>query len=206
MLWFPSFKILVQTSNRRFARHKMKIHQSAKALVEKAVEDKTGPNSWALSAALFVRITGTQEKQPRSKQEEKLGSEATSFPSACLPQSAVGQAMSVSGQGPGVAWRPSVIDGPHKRDARCWHRLQHLWPAPVCAVAENFFGASFSVPLFPLLSQVWAERRWPWDPVRKWTPPNSFWVLLSSRRGKEIPILSEILHAMKTQQWRGAKR
>lgn len=126
MLWFPSFKILVQTSNRKFARHEMKIYQSAEALVEKAVEDKTGPDSWALSAALFVRITGTQEKQPRSKQEEKLGSEATTVPSACLPQSAVGQAMSVSGQGPGVAWRPSVIDGPHKRDARCWHRLRSI--------------------------------------------------------------------------------
>lgn len=31
-------------SNGRFARHRMKIEQSAKALVETAVEDKTGPN------------------------------------------------------------------------------------------------------------------------------------------------------------------
>lgn len=56
-------------SNGRFAMNRMKIQQPAKTQVEIEVEDKSGPKSWALSAALFVPITGTQEEQARSSKK-----------------------------------------------------------------------------------------------------------------------------------------
>lgn len=40
----------------------------------------------------------------------------------------------------------------------------------------------------------------PCGPIGKWTPPNPFWLLLSSRRGKEAPFVSEILYAMETHE------
>lgn len=131
---------------------KRKLSRQQKLWWRQQQEDRSGPNSWAWPAALFVPVTGAQEEQPRSREEEKLWSEATLVPSACVPQRAGCETCQCRGQGPAAAWRSSVICGPHSslRGTGCSiSSLQHLQPAPVCAMAEKqlFWSSLFCAPL-----------------------------------------------------------
>lgn len=93
------------------------------------MEDKSGPKSWALSAALFVPITGTQEEQPRNAKKKKLWWEAPSVPNAFVLQS-VGYKTS--------EWSVSCCSLEilsylwiWQKRFTSWYSLQHLYPAPV---------------------------------------------------------------------------
>lgn len=133
MLWFLPFNTPVQMSNGRFARRKIKIQLLAKTLVETALNDKNGPNSWDF-VCYFVPFTGTWEER-----SEKSRSEAMSVPHDWLHPSA-GCQTSWGRQAPTVTWRSSVIYRPHRREALCSLVWVVLGRAHACETFSCAFG------------------------------------------------------------------
>lgn len=183
MLWFSSFKLLVQTSNGRFVRCKRK----NSAVSKSSGGDSSGGQNWEW---LCCPVCACHWCPRRASKQEKPWSEETSVPSVCVPQPA--------GCKP-CQWLVRALLWPGDPQLFMDSTEGMCSAGTGCSISglllfapwlkNNIFGAPFSVPLFPLLLQPRAEPLWPWEPVGKWTLPNSFWLPLSSRRGKEIPFL-----------------
>lgn len=138
-------------SNGRFC--KAQNENSAKHLVETAVEDKTRPNYWALSAAWFCPSLVPKKSNQEEQQEEKcaMGSIISSQWS-CPPVSGLKDTW-VSGQCPAVAWESLIIYESHIRDSVA----DTVCSTFILLTPWLAFFAPLCMPLFTLVLQVRAE-------------------------------------------------